>query len=103
MPSKYQLETENGNLRHKIKNLEAEVERYKNYRNADRAQVDGYIRAFKVLIKIFPQFAAYRRRDEEDNWGTLYTDLISEDMEQIKTNRDDARKRRLFGEQTREN
>ena len=102
MPSKYYLEVENRNLKGRITKLEHDMELERQHRRSELAQKDGYIRAFKTLIKIFPQFAAYRRKDAEDDWGTLYSDLIAEDMERIHTNRDDARKRRLFGEKTRE-
>lgn len=102
MPSKWYLENENRKLLGRISRLEHDIEIERQARRSEIAQKDGYIRAFKVLIKIFPQFAAYRRTGAEDDWGTLYADLIAEDMERISTNRADARHRRLFGATTKE-
>lgn len=102
MPSKWYLENENRKLLGQISRLEHDIEIERQARRSEIAQKDGHIRAFKALIKLFPQFAAYRRTDAEDDWGTLYADLIGEDMDRISTKRAEARHRRLFGATTKE-
>lgn len=97
MPSKWYLENENRKLEARVSRLEHDIEIRDQRWRSEVAQKDGYIRALKVLIKIFPQFTAYRREDVEDDWRMLAADLIAEDMNRISSTRDQARQHRLFG------